>query len=70
MLIAYAGKEPRAFQSIRAPQQSRAYDKFMSGMDTLQIADMYRVTERTALRWVNNERSLRHGLPSPYGAQQ
>ncbi len=48
------------------PKQINAYDKFMSGRDTLQIAEFYRVHEATAHRWINAERSRRHEITSPY----
>jgi transposase-like protein len=51
------------------PRQVNAYDKFMAGFDTQQIADIYSVKERTALRWISNERSRRHEISSPYEAQ-
>jgi hypothetical protein len=62
MLVAYAGKEAEPHG-----RQIWAYDRFMAGADTLQIAEFYRVNESTVLRWVNVERSRRHELASPYG---
>lgn len=64
-LVAYAGKN---VESERNDRRSRAYDRFMAGADTLQLSAFYRVNEYTMLRWINVERSLRHGLPSPYRA--
>lgn len=51
------------------PKQINAYDKFMAGLDTKQIAELYSVTEPCALRWVSQERSRRHEKASPYGTQ-
>ncbi|TGQ11207.1 hypothetical protein EN858_14895 [Mesorhizobium sp. M4B.F.Ca.ET.215.01.1.1] len=67
MLVAYAGKLYDEEEQYAHPMQINAYDKFMAGWDTQRLAARYHVKERTALRWVNNERSRRHGLPSPYG---
>jgi len=48
------------------PSRSRAYDRFMAGMDTVDIAKKYRIREATALKWISHERSRRHELASPY----
>jgi transposase-like protein len=61
-LVAYAGKDTEP-----NPRQQYAYDRFMAGADTTQIAAFYRISEATVLRWVNVERSSQLGLPSPYG---
>ena len=51
------------------PKQVNAYDSFMAGKDTHDLAAKYRVTEATALRWVSQERSRRHEIASPYGVR-
>ena len=49
------------------PRQVNAYDKFMAGYDTAQIAELWHVSEPVALRWISQERSRRHEIASPYG---
>ncbi|TIO15611.1 MAG: hypothetical protein E5X86_19775 [Mesorhizobium sp.] len=63
-LVTYAGQETEPEPN---PRESRSYDRFMAGADTNQLAAFYHTNEGTVLRWINNERSRRHGLPSPYG---
>lgn len=58
-LVAYAGKQ-------RNPKREYAYCRFMAGADTKQIADHYRMSEATVLRWITLERSARRQLPNPY----
>ena len=48
------------------PKQINAYDKFMAGHDTAEIASFYKVHEQTALRWISLERSRRHERENPY----
>lgn len=62
MLIAYAGKEPVASY----PRYERAYELFQHGRDTSEIADIMRITEGRALRYVTLGRSLARSLPDPY----
>lgn len=47
-------------------RQVNAYDKFMGGLDTLQVAAHYHISEPCALRWISQERSRRHQRASPY----
>lgn len=49
------------------PRQVNAYDSFMAGKDTLDLAARYRVSEAVMLRWISLERSRRHEIASPYG---
>jgi hypothetical protein len=39
---------------------------FMNGKDTLDISKALGVREKTALRWITEDRCERLGLPSPY----
>lgn len=64
MLVAFAGKETEPEPN---PKESRAYERFLAGADTSQLAAFYRCNEGTVLRWINNERSRRRDLQSPYG---
>jgi hypothetical protein len=66
-LVAFAGTDDEA--ETKNYKQINAYDKFMAGRDTAQIAASYRIKERTALRWINLERCRRGGLASPYEAR-
>lgn len=59
MLVAYAGKESN-------PRREYAYQRFLAGADTKQIADFYRMSEATVLRWITIERCARRQLPIPY----
>ncbi len=61
-LIAYAGKELLPSQ----PRYERAYDLFQRGRDTRDIADIMRITETRALRYVTMGRCIHRSLPSPY----
>lgn len=51
------------------PRQVNAYDSFMAGKDTLDLATRYKVSEATMLRWISTERSRRHEIASPYGVR-
>ena len=66
-LIAYAGQEPEFTVSQRA---YGAYNRFKAGEDTRDIARSWNVTEATVLRWINDARSAKLGLPSPYEARK
>lgn len=48
------------------PRKLNAYDKFMAGYDTMQLAEIYHISEATALRWISQERSRRRAALSPY----
>ncbi len=61
-LIPFAGKTTRT-----ALKRENVYFKFRAGADTMQLANHYRCSEATILKWVNIERSHRLGLPVPYG---
>lgn len=50
-------------------RQVNAYDKFMGGFDTLQVAAHYHISEPCAHRWISQERSRRHEQASPYEAR-
>lgn len=63
-LIPYAGKTKRAFND-----PSRALLMFENGKDTLDIAHHFGVSEATALRWVNSERSSLLGIQNPYPSE-
>lgn len=65
-LVAYAGKD---YEQEANPKRGYAYDRFINGATTLQIADYYRMSEATVLRWITEERCARRGLKSPYGFQ-
>lgn len=68
MLVSLA--RTRSLKELDAhPMQVNAYDKFMAGYDTLQLAERYRVKEATMLRWISTERSRRHEIASPYEAR-
>ncbi|TGV26347.1 hypothetical protein [Mesorhizobium sp. M4B.F.Ca.ET.143.01.1.1] len=62
MLIAYAGKEPHPDHH----RYDRAYKHFKLGRDTAAIAEMMRITEATALRYITNGRCIERNLPIPY----
>jgi hypothetical protein len=62
MLVAYAGKEPVTAH----PRYERAYELFRRGRDTSEIAEIMRITEGRALRYVTLGRSLARSLPNPY----
>ncbi len=51
------------------PRQVNAYDSFMAGKDTLDLAAKYHVSEASILRWISTERSRRHEKASPYEAR-
>lgn len=70
MLVSLPRKQTIAEINDRAPsRQVNAYDKFMGGLDTLQVAAFYHVSEACALRWISQERSRRHERSSPYEAR-
>lgn len=62
-LIPYAGKSTETRWSNKP---ARALEMFDSGKDTLYIARHFGISEATALRWINAERSVLLNLPNPY----
>lgn len=56
---------PHLVQQKAAP----ALELFRLGWSTDRIATYWGITEAQALRRVNNERSEKKGLPSPYGGK-
>lgn len=69
-LVKYAGQtssaESRA-HNLAFAKSVRAGLMFRSGRDTLEIAAALKAPEAIVLRWINEDRSLRKGRPSPYG---
>lgn len=70
-LIPYAGKDGNerqvdAFGHITPRRAVSAYARFLGGMDTLEIAKRYCVSEPTVLEWVTLERCARRDLLNPY----
>ena len=70
-LVRFAGYDPD--EDVLPPRRSsgtsrrqRAYNLFILGYDTLEIAERIGSPERSILRWVSTERSQRKGLPAPY----
>lgn len=46
-----------------------ACDLFDSGLDTLDISLLFHCSEARVLQWLNEARSARRNLPSPYEAR-
>ncbi len=66
MLIPFAGHDLSEVRKRRFLNPQRALMMFRNGKDTLFIANHFRVTEATALRWINVERAKEFQLSNPY----
>lgn len=64
MLVPFVGRH-----STMDAKRENAYARFRGGDDTMQIANHYKCSEATALRWITTERSRQPGLADPYRAE-
>lgn len=69
MLVSLRKRTIAEANDFAPSRQVNAYDSFMAGKDTLDLATKYKVSEARMLRWISLERSRRHDIASPYGVQ-
>lgn len=76
-MVPYAGYDPsdrpfgrgRRYPESYPSKRVRSSELFKAGKDTLAIARLLGVQEKTVLRWISEDRSARLGRPNPYGAK-
>lgn len=77
-LVRFAGYDPnegkpgyyqRKTVTSGTSRRRRAYNMFLLGSDTFDIAQRMRVNESRVLKWISIERANHKRLPAPYAGR-